>query len=529
MLPGKGQCLSLLYKRILPAIALILIGAFTCRTLTKPATILYIPLDNRPVNYDYVQILADMTPHRLLLPPRELLNTGERETEPDKIWAWAFEHARFADALVLSLDTLLYGGLVPSRTHQIPPAVLRERLAKLRTLSRKPIFAFGTIMRSAVTADSFGQPDYFPRYGHKLNRLSILAGRIAQNAATPPEQEDYNRLLNQIPQVVLQDYLNRRAINTQLLRQALTLTAGGVIDYLVIGRDDTSPYSFSKNEFFQLRQTILQLNRQNHRADSYPGADEIGALLFARAVHTLDRRTLSIHVAYNSPAAPARTPRYEDIPLSESIPLKLHTLNAQPAGLPAADLVLLVHTREDQGAEAFAQADTPTPAAEATAAQLESLLAAAKPTALADIAFINGADGYLMRTLAENNRLTPLAAYAGWNTAGNSIGTALAQGSLFAAYPQKKYRTAQARALYSRILEDWAYQTVIRPNLQAKFGIPNAAALIPREQTPEISQTAKRELNNILKKYSLENIMVKAVTFPWSRLFDIHFEIEFAN
>jgi len=53
-------------------------------------------------------------------------------------------------------------------------------------------------------------------------------------------------------------------------------------------------------------------------------------------------------------------------------------------------------------------------------------LASGRPVAVADVAFVNASDLILGDLLRQHPQVAGLAAYGGWNTAGNTLGTVLA-------------------------------------------------------------------------------------------------------
>lgn len=522
-------------RKILVLLATILILTATILYIrTDSPTILYIPIDNRPVNYSYVASLSEITDITLQMPPPQYLNTGETETDPEPIWDWLETNTKQASAIILSLDTLFYGGLVPSRNHNIPEDVLSSRLSRLEGLAsstKAPIYVFGTIMRSSVTADSFGHPGYFEEYGNKLHRLSILTDKVSQHLATPQEQDDYHRFLAEIPPSVLQDYFERRQKNQNVLLKALSLAETNRLTHIAIGRDDTAPFSFSKMDIRQLSDSISRANQQAPRADTYPGTDEIGALLFARTVLDLKKHTPTVATLYGTPQGEELIPRYEDVSLQESTSARLRTLGANPSEPDSAEILLLVHTPTETFGEAAAQTgsepDTDLPRNMAN--KVRSALASGKAVALADIAYVNGADDALMRLLTEEQTLTRLSAYAGWNTAGNSIGTALAHSALHSFYSTNRDFSPQAqqRALFTRIIEDWAYQSVVRQEIRTRYNIDHGGNRIPLQTLPQITEDIEAALNEFTQSQISGNAVVTEVALPWSRLFDIHFTLEF--
>lgn len=515
------------------ALALYFSGLFPAK---KQPAVLYLPLDNRPVNYDYVVSLSEMAGIRLVTPPPGLLNTGEQETDAAPLWDWVEENAGQVSAMVLSLDSLFYGGLVPSRTHHLNGDELDARTARLDRLvasSNVPVFAFSTMMRSTASAASAGQPDYFALYGDKIKRLSYLTDRADQGLVSPAEDDERLSLGTEIPAEVLRDYLERRALNHHLLFIILDRVERGHIDYFAIGRDDTAPFSFTRLELRRLQAPIARANEHTHRVDTYPGTDETGALLFARAVHTINGYTPRVHVSYAAPGGAQITPRYEDIPLEESITARLRSLGAEAAETSAeADLVLLVNVPAEEVGEASLQelGQPPTPLHRALAGQIQSLQQSGKPVALADVAYANGADDALLSLLAERKLLPGLAAYSGWNTAGNSLGITLAHGSLYSFYSQLKgfNRERHTNILLTRLIEDWGFQVRVRPQIFTRHNIEHGGVTVPDEKQSVIRDDLETELTAFMASHLSESFPgahLESVQLPWNRLFELSFYI----
>ena len=58
---------------------------------------------------------------------------------------------------------------------------------------------------------------------------------------------------------------------------------------------------------------------------------------------------------------------------------------------------------------------------------LRLAVATGRLVAVADVAFVNGSDLIFCDNLRQQFQVTAMAAFGGWNTAGNTLGTALAQ------------------------------------------------------------------------------------------------------
>jgi hypothetical protein len=511
---------------------LLLITPLSCRK-ADPPVILYIPLDNRPVNYDFVHSLNNLTPITLLTPPKELLNNGETETDPTPLWDWLQQNISSADVLVLSLDTLFYGGLVPSRNHNIAPDILTTRLESLKTLAASTnarILAFSTVMRSEFSSHSFGHPEYFTLYGDLLHRLSSFEDKADRGTASEEELAALASLRERIPSEFLLDYLERRRLNHDMLASTLELVNDDAISFLALGRDDTSPFSHSQLERRHLTPLLEEIGP---RVATFPGADEIGMLLYTRAVNIINNHTPRVHVSYATPDGGSLIPLYEDIPLDQSLHYRLLTLGALESPSADSDFLLFINTPAENFSEAVTQSELeqPSPLHKKLSADIASAIASGRPAALADIAYCNGADAALMRHLAKEMLLPSLAAYAGWNTAGNSIGTALAHGVLYSYYHSQPGFDPEVHltSLKLRLLEDWGYQAGVRAKVQETLELAHGGTPIPPEKINLAILTIKEGLADFSGEYMYDGFgsttQIRSVALPWNRLFDLHLEI----
>ena len=75
-----------------------------------------IPLDERPVNTRYPEMIAQIGGATLHIPPREILSVYRRPALCDDLLHWLEDLAPHLDALIVSFQTLGYGGLIASRT-----------------------------------------------------------------------------------------------------------------------------------------------------------------------------------------------------------------------------------------------------------------------------------------------------------------------------------------------------------------------------------------------------------------------------
>ena len=497
-------------------------------------TFLYVPLDDRPVNYQQVLELADLAGLKLVTPPRELLHGDGRQAPVEKLWHWVLANSDELDGAILSLDMLVYGGLVASRTHNLPPALLAKRLNRVQELAGRidgPVYAFGTVLRSAASSEAAEEAGYYRQYGDQLFKLGVLEHRAELGLASPDELTDLAGLRGVIPQVYLNDYLERRTTNGIVIASFLELADSNLLTYLVVGRDDCHPYGYSAREARTLEREIKELELGDMVA-TYPGADELGFVLLARAFNDLHQLSPRVYPVYSFPGAEVVVPRYEDVPLGESIEARTRSMGGTVTAVPeSADLSLVVNAPRDRAV----QQEQPGAALPGSITNLTlDLMDLGLPVVVADVARANGAEIALMEALAARGLLADLAGYAGWNTAGNSIGTALAQGSIYTGLLElglldKKRLQLHQSYLITRYVDDWGYQSIVRQQIMETHGLTTTTPLDPaleRKLAEETGRLLQEFANQNLEPSFGRRVPVEGVSFPWLRLFEVEFVID---
>ena len=129
-------------------------------------TLLFVPLDNRPVCFDYTVQTMEAAGWEVKTPPREFIASEKSQGEPEKMLDWLEQNATDAIGIVASSAALIYGGLVASRTHEIPVEVLQERAQRLLDFrsnygGQKHVYLFATIMRSPKASSAPVEPAYY--------------------------------------------------------------------------------------------------------------------------------------------------------------------------------------------------------------------------------------------------------------------------------------------------------------------------------------------------------------------------------
>ncbi|MGC9038312.1 MAG: DUF4127 family protein [Roseiflexus sp.] len=511
-----------------------------------------LPLDERPVNTRYPAMIAAIAGVELVLPPDDLLSHFREPARCDDLAAWLHAIAPALDALIVDVEMLAFGGLIASRISDDPPGIALSRLDMLRAIKNElpdlPILAFNVITRISNADDSTEEPHYWATYGTRLYRLSQLLDRAAQGE---PLTDEIAVLRAEIPPEALRDMLRRRLRNHMVNLASLHLLDAGAIDLLVLSSDDTSPFGLGSREKRWLASwaDLLALGRHHPTIDGqeqgaraagmllmYPGADEVGCALLARIINQHVGRAPRIAPIYAIPGGEEIVAPYEDGPVRLTVERQIHAIGGTVATADAApDLWLAVNTpspRRTEWDETFAaeEREERYNHLDALVDRVSELQESGQQVIVADVAYPNGADPVLMELLIEKVDLARLAGFGAWNTAGNTIGTALAQGcaALLATTPAQ--RIAHLRFLLHRFVEDWGYQQVVRR--AARVMLERTAGTREPDDTMlgAICRWIETHLNARIAALpgfaGRWRITPGSTRLPWCRLFEVDFALE---
>ena len=502
--------------------------------------IIYIPIDNRPVNLRQTVEVAEKLGYEILVPPMDLLGTGaapEKFGKPLELWDWLNANANDADIAVISTDAMIYGSLVASRQHNLSAEEILNRAKNFQTLRDNfpylQIYAFGTIMRSPVVGGySETEPEYYQTHGTAIFDYTALKDKSETQKLSAKEQNYFTYLESSIPAEYLEDWQRRRDRNYNANKFFIDLARNGAFEYFLLGCDDSAMFSQTHMESRHLTEYAADLNKI--RCIVMSGADELGMLMISRAINDDRQHIPFVAIGYNAGTGADTIPNFSNEKISESLEGAIISIGGMRVTNPAnADLVLAVNTRPT--GKTFYAGDKRNQKHAYTGMgsymkMLRGYLKNDYPVGVVDISTYNGGDNALMNILRRKNLQFKIRAYGGWNTATNSAGFLIGAGTLTKWMDEGEIY----EQLLTRYLDDWAYQANVRQPINDKliwtipgegglWGLNEKQAGLETLTTQMIADFAAKNIR-LPKGYALENFAVK---YPWSRTFeaDVYFDL----
>jgi len=421
-----------------------------------------LPLDSRPCSYDFVEILAKIKGVECMLPPLDIMDSFRRPSDFSKISHWL--STVDCDTLIVPIDQLLYGSLLASRQSGV---TLQEALERLKTLENlkheKPnlrIFASNVLMRTTVSTLSLESTVWWDA----VSRYAKLTHLIALDESSSKLKELLKEVEVEIPAAVLGEFLAVRERNHEINKACIDLVAGEVIDFLLILQEDCSEFGMHRAEQKRLLELIEKHKLQN-KVVLHNGTDEATTELLARAISSTP---MPVRIEWLG-KDPEFIALFEDRPFVDNLKSHLNVVNLRED--ETSDVILFIYLPKD-GQKDFCATDLKPPV---SGYSFEELASFAKRIAdavtkgekcyLLDVAYANGGDPELLKSLAKYIDISKLYGYSAWNTASNATGTILSQIVLSAGENSEENK----RFTYSRILDDVIYQAIIRKRLNQKL------------------------------------------------------------
>lgn len=159
------------------------------------------------------------------MPPRKFLGGLIKTADYEDIFSW-LKQLPALDALVVSLDTIAYGGLIPSRRGSESFEEIKTRILNFKKIlapQNTKIYAFSSIMRISNNNINEEEKEYWSRWGKRIFDYSYQTHKLGCESC----------ISNGIPSEILDDYLNTRKRNFEINKLYLEWQKEGFFDTLV--------------------------------------------------------------------------------------------------------------------------------------------------------------------------------------------------------------------------------------------------------------------------------------------------------
>ena len=444
--------------------------------------IAFLPIDNRPVCYTLPKLISDMDESiDFYIPDRSFLGDLKKYADIEKLFEWLKNLPDDIDAMVLTLDTIAYGGLISSRRCSETFAEINSRLENLKEILKSKnckIYAFSSIMRISNNNYNEEEKEYWADWGKKIFEYSYNTHKTGSAVTTD------------VPKEILNDYLETRKRNFEINKIYLKWQNEGLFDTLIFSKDDCAEYGLNVKEAQELEKLGGFVKT---------GADEIPLSLLSRAI----KGEVKICPLFTEPESINLISNYEDISVEKSVKNQIELAGCVISEKENADILLYVNNFKNRQGEIVMGVSTENFDGSFTAPE--------KPYIIADVRFANGADNNFVKALFENDLTNKnFYGYSGWNTTANTLGSLICAAKV--KFLAKKYNAEVFKKLQLvRFLDDWAYQA----NVRQEFSYPDERNL----------DTKMKSFENILKKkLNIAGVNIRYI-YPWERLFEV--EIEF--
>ncbi|MEZ0324806.1 MAG: DUF4127 family protein [Fimbriimonas sp.] len=504
-------------------IFLLTLALAACAQASK---IVLIPLDNRPATGQYAEMIGHIGGADVVMPPMRFLGNYTIPGSPDAILKWLEEQPMLAgDSYVISVDMVCYGGLFESRKSRVElPAALARFRKMLDIRKRYPqakLYLVSTIMRLTPSAT------------HDATSYRLELARYVGLRSQGASAEQLKSLKAAIPAGALEEYDTARARNHELQKTLIRTAMREPIDLLVLGQDDAAVSGPHVKE----RAALRAIAGFTPKVAFCEGIDQVPSLLVSRAL--LEGRHPTVRVLYSDPDGADKTAAFESQPLKQTVLDQIRTSGATEA-------------RKDEDPDFFLYINTPGRSQSTFTRWLDELtesLEEQKPIAVADVDLsksTSSPDPGLYNSLADKGRPMKLLAYAAWNTAANTIGTAIAAANMrlhaIKRGPSVETEIAHKHFLLYRMANDFAYHTFTRPIAYGMTEGPRKDAIFGQELV-EVNDYVQRDLSKFLKKMFYENFQGRrfqvrgkthefigmtdlAIGLPWPRPYEVRLEFE---
>lgn len=494
---------------------------WTVRVVDPETTIVLIPLDDRPVNTDRVELLAETLQWDLILPEEEYYQTvlgvySEDGTDsygdPEALAEFLTEmEAAGYDHYIISLDQLYSGGLMSDRviTDEISWDIIDECQSALAVILADPdnqVILLDSVERLATSVDFYGydQATYSATrtYGMQARKTVSFSGMTAKNYLTYLEKvfDSYTACAEPLTdgKMSQETYLATRERNLTLTTETMELIRSSRADvYYYVGIDDSdNDENIQTNEVAYLERLAEVFGLEQFEIRS--GMDELSLLALLCMIQADDSAldntdTVRVYCSvYGEMKAAAD--QYSAGTAEESLTDTLDLLQAEAAAESTdADIQLLILADSGQAEQALEE--------------FQANMEAGQWTIVLDLTKNAALGRAILEELGDGASIRYLLAYSSWNTTDNRIGLALSEG--IGRYLSLSSLTDAARAAYAGglcndFMIDLVYQEICGNTLNESV----------------LAEYAEAFSGLTIADFTLGEVSLVSAEQPWGRSFE---------
>ncbi len=512
-----------------------------CTALVAHAErLLLVPLDSRPAAGQFAQMIARMANVDVKLPEYSTLGRFTTPGSPDKILNW-LESQNYSDirAVVVSADMIAYGGLIASREYATSKEVALRRLQRLAKIRNEHpevrFYVFSSIMRLVPTATK-----KTAAWRVQLGRFEELKSRYVKDKQ-PEFLTEMKALRPQIPTSELKHYELARERNLEIDAELIRMVGRQEFDFVAFGQDDARLHGPHINETVHLKEIAKRADVEG-QVYFCEGIDQHSNVFLSRALLKRYDWKPKIKIVYADEQGKKKYANFECKTIEQSLNDQILASGAEPAKEDGPyDFALYVNT-PGRRADHFEQ----------FLGELNNEIEQGFPVAVADINLANDgtADPQLFNYLSQDDRMTKLLSFAGWNTAGNTMGTAIPAANIYLLSRRLNIdplerELARREFLLHRFVNDYAYHKFVRPQA---YSMIDASSDSTREETygetyKEVNDFVRDDVHKYLDyyfheefegkrffagttQYELSSVSNVKIFLPWPRAYEVRLEFQ---
>lgn len=400
--------------------------------------VVYIPLDNRPCNYERVKLGGEAMGLEIIMPPKSLVatkldyqmfegdvsNVGNRNKILNWLNCYHIDHNNEIDAYLLSMDMLYSGGLVGSRDSKFSASSDTEvlnRILDFLNSTTKPVYIIDTVMRLAATVgfNGYETSEYNATRAYGKVKRKTASVFSVQSVIDCMRYDEKRNVISHpgLTSAQVDKYIAARERKIRFSSKLIQAIKDKENVYVFYGVDDSSS---DKN---------IQTNEINYIQDTLPaqrgkvmaGTDELAMTALARiSIDQFARWTNigtapKVKVTYFGGGENIKADEFDYDTLAQNVNKHLEATKCN-AVTNGETLEILILTSGYTNTHVSALMN-----------HLKANINAGKLTAIVDGSINRGTLQKELLSLINNGQKTLpiLLAYSSWNTVGNAVGLCL--------------------------------------------------------------------------------------------------------